>query len=80
MFRMLMNMKVFNKLILLFLMGLARHAQSTWVSLQCLRDILRKKLGIKGLNCTGWFKYYSYKLYIKCSFTNDPDLINCLYM
>ena len=43
----MLNMKIFYKLILLFLKGFSRHAQSTQVSLQCLFDILRKKLGIK---------------------------------
>ena len=33
-FCMLIYMKVFYKLIVLFLMGLARHTQSTWVNLQ----------------------------------------------
>ena len=47
MFCMMINMIVFYKLILLFFMGLARHAQSTWTSLQCLCDILRKKSGMK---------------------------------
>ena len=41
MFCMLINIKLFYKLILLFLIGLARHAQSIWASLQCLCDILR---------------------------------------
>ena len=47
MFGIIINMKVFRKRILLFLMGLARHPHSTWASLQCLCDILRKKLGMK---------------------------------
>ena len=47
MFYMLINMKVFYKLIVLFLMGLAKHTQITWVNLQYLYDILRKKLGVK---------------------------------
>ena len=46
-FCMLINMKVFYKLIVLFLMGLARHAQITRVNLQYLCVILRKKLGMK---------------------------------
>ena len=33
---MLVNIKVFYKLIVLFLMGLARHTQCTWVNLQYL--------------------------------------------
>ena len=37
----------FYKLIVLFLMGLAKHTQITWVNLQYLYDILRKKLGVK---------------------------------
>ena len=44
--RMLMNVKVFSKLIILFLMGLARHVQITWVNLQYLCDILRNKSGM----------------------------------
>ena len=44
---MLINMKVFYKLIVLFLMGLAKHTQITWVNLQYLYDIFRKKLGVK---------------------------------
>ena len=47
MFCMLINMKVFYKLIVLFLKGLMRHVQSTRLNLQCLCDILRKKSGIK---------------------------------
>ena len=56
MFCMLINMKVFCKLIVLFLMGLARHAQMVLVNLQYLCDILRKKPIMKlVLNCTDWF-------------------------
>ena len=47
MFCMLINMDILYKVIVLFLMGLARHAQITWVSLQCLCDILRKKSEMK---------------------------------
>ena len=47
MFCMLINMKLFYKLILLFLMGVVRHAQNTQASLHSLCDILRKKLGMK---------------------------------
>ena len=47
MFCMLINMKVFYKLILLFLMGVVRHAQNTQASLHSLCDILGKKLGMK---------------------------------
>ena len=39
--------KVFCKLIVLFFMGLAKHAQSTRVKLQCICDILRKNSGMK---------------------------------
>ena len=46
-FYMLINMKVFYKLIVLFLIGLARHAQITRVNLQYLYVILRKKSGMK---------------------------------
>ena len=53
---MLINMKVFCKLIILFLMGLARHAQMVLINLQYLCDILRKKPIMKlVLNCTDWF-------------------------
>ena len=44
---MLINMKVFYKLIVLFLMGLTRHAYVTQVKFQSLCDILRKKSRIK---------------------------------
>ena len=44
---MLINMKVFYKLIVLFLMGLTRHAYVTQVKFQSLCDILRKKSIIK---------------------------------
>ena len=44
---MLINMKVFYKLIVLFLMGLTRHAYVTQVKFQSLFDILRKKSRIK---------------------------------
>ena len=47
MFCIVINMKVFYKLIVLFLMGLARRAQVTLVHLEDLCDILRKKLGKK---------------------------------
>ena len=47
MFCMLINMKVFYKLIVLFLMGWSRHPQSTRVNAQYLCDILRKKSGMK---------------------------------
>ena len=47
MFCMLINMKVFYKLVVLFLMCLARHAQSTRVNLQYLCGILSKKSGMK---------------------------------
>ena len=47
MFCMLIDMKVFYKLIIFFLMGLARDAQSTQLNLQCLCDISRKKTGMK---------------------------------
>ena len=47
MFFMLINMKVFYMLKVLFLMSLARHAQSTWVNLKYLCEILRKKSEIK---------------------------------
>ena len=46
MFCVLINMKVFYKLIVL-LMDFARHVLSTRASLRFLCDILRKKLGIK---------------------------------
>ena len=39
---MLINIKVFYSLIVLFLMGLTRDVQSTQVNLQCLCDIVRK--------------------------------------
>ena len=41
MFSMLINVKAFSKLIVLFLMGLARPTQITWVNLQYLCEILR---------------------------------------
>ena len=41
---MLINMKVFYKLIVLFLMGLARHAQNTWLNLQCILGYLKKEV------------------------------------
>ena len=41
MFCMLINMKNFCKLTVLFLMGLARHAQIIWVNMQYLCDIFR---------------------------------------
>ena len=64
MFCMLISMKVFCKLIALFLMGLARHAQIIWVNLKYLYDILRKKSGMQ---------YYPYNLlYIQCTLTIDP--------
>ena len=44
---MLIKMKVFYRLIVLFLMDLARHAQITCINLQCLCEILQKKPGIK---------------------------------
>ena len=47
MFRMLINLKVFCKVIVLALMGLARHAQTTRVNLHYLCDTLRKKSGMK---------------------------------
>ena len=47
MFCVLINMKVFYKLIVLLLMDFARHVLSTRASLRFLCDILRKKLGIK---------------------------------
>ena len=47
MFRILINMKVFYKLIVLFLMGLARHAQIIRVNLQYICYILKKKSGMK---------------------------------
>ena len=57
------------KLIVFFLMGLPRHAQSTRVNLQYFDDILRKKSGIK----FDLFKYYSYNLlYIQCFPIIDP--------
>ena len=46
MFCMLINMKCFYKLMVLFFMGLARHTQSTLVNLLHLCDIWRKS-GIK---------------------------------
>ena len=42
-FYMLISMEIFRKLILLFLLGLVRYAQSTWAGLQYPCDILRKK-------------------------------------
>ena len=57
MFCILIKIKVFYKLILLFLMGLAKHSQSTRTSLQCLCDILRKKLS--GSNTTLTIYYTS---------------------
>ena len=39
---MLIDMKVFYSLIVLFLMGLTRDVQGTQVNLQCLCDIVRK--------------------------------------
>ena len=47
MFCLLINMKVFYKWTVLFLIGFSRNAQSTWVNLQYLCDILRKKSGMK---------------------------------
>ena len=56
-FCMLINLKVFSKLIASFLMGLTRHAQIARVILQYLCDIVRKKSGMsRGLNCTSWLK------------------------
>ena len=77
MFRMLIDKKVFYKLIILFLMGLARDAQSARLNLRCLCDISRKKTGMKlQINCTAWFKSWSYNsLYIQCSPTIDPFLL-----
>ena len=45
-FCMLINMKVFHELIILFSMGLTRHAQITQVNLWYLCDILRTNSGI----------------------------------
>ena len=42
-------LKVFWKLILLFLMGLARNDHLTWLNLQYLCDILKKKSGMKSM-------------------------------
>ena len=53
-FYMLINLKFFYKLIVLFLMGLARHAQITRVNLQYLCDISRNKLGIKSGTYLHW--------------------------
>ena len=47
MFCMLIEMKVFYKLIILFVMGLARDAQSTQLNLQCFCDISGEKSGMK---------------------------------
>ena len=41
---MLINIKVFYKLIVLFLMGLARHAHSTWVNFQYLLWHFKKEV------------------------------------
>ena len=46
-FCMVIKVKVFYKLIVLFLVGLVRHVQSTWVNLQYPCGILRKKSGMK---------------------------------
>ena len=47
MVRMLIKIKVFYRLIVIFLMGLVRHAQITWVNLQYLCVILTKKSRMK---------------------------------
>ena len=44
MFRILINMNIFYKMIVLFLIGLARHAQITWVNLQYFYDNLKKEV------------------------------------
>ena len=77
-FSMLINMKVFYKLILLFLMGLARHTQNTQINLQWLCYILRRRQEeSQGLICTSWFKYYSYDvLYFQCSPTIESFLLS----
>ena len=86
-FCMLMKMEVFYKLKILI-----RDVQTTWVNLQYLCNILRKKTGTKSGNQLHYlFKYYSYNLlYVQCSPTIDlfPQygihtkpflhLINCL--
>ena len=41
---MLINMKVFYKMIILFLMDLATHAQNTQINLQYLLQHLKKKV------------------------------------
>ena len=44
---MLIDMKVFYKGIVFYLMGFFRHVQITHISFQSLSDILRKKSGMK---------------------------------
>ena len=69
MFCMLINIIVFYKLILLLLMMLARHAQSTQTSVQCLWH-LKKEVTNEVRDCTNWFRYYFCDiLYIQCSLT-----------
>ena len=61
---MLIKIKVFYRLIVIFLMGLARHAQITWVNLQYLCVILTKKSRMKlgtalAGSCTTFTIYYT---------------------
>ena len=47
MFCLLINLKVFHKLIVLFLTGFGQACQMTWVNLQYLCDIVGKMSGMK---------------------------------
>ena len=70
---MLINIKVFYKLIVLFLMGLARHVQSTRVNFQCHCNISRKKSGVKLVTLLHWLIQILLLqlLYMQCSSAID---------
>ena len=82
---MLINMKVFYKLIVLFLMGLARHFQNTWLNLQCILGYLKKEVrnevrdltALAGLN-TAHTIYYTSNVWPFFSF--NMESISILFL